>query len=155
MFDRLQAVCELFDQLTHKLSDPAVLGNPAEFQKTAKKRAEIEPITVAFAGYRDLKKRLEGAEQMAAAESDPELRTLAAEESAELKPLLERMEKHLRMLLIPKDADDEKNLICEIRAGAGGDEAALFAGVLHRMYARYADRRGWKTELLSISETGI
>ncbi|HEY9070491.1 MAG TPA: peptide chain release factor 1 [Candidatus Ozemobacteraceae bacterium] len=155
MFDRLQAVCELFEQLTHKLSDPAVLGNPAEFQKIAKKRAEIEPITVAFAAYHDLKRRLGEADLLATGESDPELRAMAAEESAELKPQLEHLEKQLRMLLIPKDADDEKNLICEIRAGAGGDEAALFAGVLHRMYARYADRRGWKTELLSISETGI
>jgi len=155
MFDRLQSVCELFEQLTHKLSDPAVLGNPAEFQKIAKKRAEIEPVTVAFAAYHDLKTRLEDAEQLAALENDPELHVMAIEESAELRPQIEHMEKQLRMLLIPKDADDEKNLICEIRAGAGGDEAALFAGVLHRMYSRYADRRGWKTELLSISETGI
>ncbi|OQA06037.1 MAG: Peptide chain release factor 1 [bacterium ADurb.Bin374] len=155
ILDRLQALCELFDQLTHKLSDPAVLANPAEFQKIAKKRAEIEPITVAVAAYHDLHRRFIGAEQMAASESDPELRVLAGEEAAELRPQIERMEKQLRMLLIPKDADDEKNLICEIRAGAGGDEAALFAGQLHRMYSRYADRRGWKTEVLSISETGI
>jgi len=155
MQDKLQAVSQLFLQLTDKLSDPSVIGNPAEYQKIAKKRAEIEPIHDAYRAYADLAARLSDAEEMLRTESDPDLKTMADDEVRSLKPLIAAREKELNFLLIPKDADDAKNTIVEIRAGTGGEEAALFAAELYRMYTRYADRRGWKCEVMSFSDTGI
>jgi len=155
MFEKLEAISSLFDQLTAKMSDPAVIANQAEFQKSAKKRAELEPIKTAYVSYCDLKKSLDGAQQLLDTEKEPEIRAMAQEEIAQLKPKLEALENELKFLLIPKDVDDSKNTICEIRAGTGGEEAALFAANLFRMYSRYAERKNWKCEVLSLSETGI
>ncbi|MBF0503119.1 MAG: peptide chain release factor 1 [Candidatus Riflebacteria bacterium] len=155
MLDKLETVSNMFETLTRNLSDPSVTSNPAEYQKLAKKRAEVEPVYNAYQSFRELKKRFDDAEEMQKNEADPELRSMAQEEVLSLKPELERKEKELRFLLIPKDADDAKNTIVEIRAGTGGEEAALFGANLYRMYTRYAERRGWKCEVMSISDTGI
>lgn len=155
MLDRLETVYANFKELTDKLSNPKVIGNQSEFQRLAKRRAELEPVVEAYHRYADLLKRLDGAKQMLAGEKDPEIIEMAELEIAELEPEIETLEKEIKMLLVPKDADDSKNTIFEIRAGTGGEEAALFAAVLYRMYSRYAERRGWKCELMSMSETGI
>lgn len=155
MFDKLKAISEHFEQLTARLSDPQLLGNASEYQKTAKKRAEIEPIHVAFTRFCEIKSRIDGAQDILKTEQDKEMRAMAEDEINQLKPEMEKQEKGLKFLLIPKDADDAKNTIVEIRAGTGGEEAALFAAKLYRMYNRYAERRGWKCELMSLNETGL
>ncbi|MBF0407634.1 MAG: peptide chain release factor 1 [Candidatus Riflebacteria bacterium] len=155
MLHKLEAVNELYLSLTEKLSDPKLPGNPAEYQKTAKKRAEIEPVHNAYEEYLVLKKQLDDARAMLQNESASDLKELAQEEIDSLEPVLRQKEKDLKFLLIPKDADDSKNTIVEVRAGTGGEEAALFAAVLYRMYTRYAENKGWKCELLSMNDTGI
>lgn len=155
MIEKLESVRENFKELTDKLSNPKVIGNQAEFQKLARRRAELEPIVEAYQQFCEMQDKLDGARQMLEAESDPELRELAEMEIAELEPEIEKFSSELKMLLIPKDEDDKKNTIIEIRAGTGGEEAALFAADLYRMYSRYAERQGWKCELMSMSETGI
>ena len=155
MLEKLESVKENFKELTDKLSNPKVIGNQSEFQKLAKRRAELEPVVEAYARYCDLRSSYDGAQHLLASESDKELREMAEIEVADLKPQLEELEKQLKMLLIPKDEDDGKNTICEIRAGTGGDEAALFAADLYRMYSRFAERQGWRCELMSISDTGL
>ncbi|MBF0545193.1 MAG: peptide chain release factor 1 [Candidatus Riflebacteria bacterium] len=155
MFDRLDAISSLFASLTEKLSDPSITGNPAEYQKIAKKRAEIEPICSSYEDFKKLRTQLNDARQMLKNEAVGELRDLAQEEIASLEPIFEAKEKELKFLLIPKDADDSKNTIVEIRAGTGGEEAALFGANLYRMYTRYAERKGWKCELMSLNDTGI
>ncbi|MBU1109234.1 MAG: peptide chain release factor 1 [Candidatus Riflebacteria bacterium] len=155
MLDRLESINENFKELTDKLSNPKVIGNQSEFQRLAKRRAELEPIIEAYHRYAELLKRLDGARQMLEGETDPEIVEMAELEVSETEPEIEKLEKELKLLLVPKDADDSKNTIFEIRAGTGGEEAALFAAVLYRMYSRYAERQGWKCELMSMSETGI
>lgn len=155
MIEKLESVRENFKELTDKLSNPKVIGNQAEFQKLARRRAELEPLVEAYQQFCEMQEKLDGARQMLEAESDPELRELAEMEIAELEPEIEKFASELKMLLIPKDEDDKKNTIIEIRAGTGGEEAALFAADLYRMYSRYAERQGWKCELMSMSETGI
>ena len=155
MLEKLETIKENFRELTEKLSDPATIANQAEFQKLARRRAELEPVVQAFEEYRVKLDSLEGARQMLAAEKDPELREMAEIEIDELEPVIEKMEADLKMLLIPKDADDGKNTIIEVRAGTGGEEAALFAADLYRMYTRYAERQGWRCELMSMNDTGI
>lgn len=155
MIEKLESVRENFKELTDKLSNPKVIGNQAEFQKLAKRRAELEPVVAAYQQFCEMQARLDGARQMLESENDAELRELAELEIAELEPELEKFSSELKMLLIPKDEDDKKNTIIEIRAGTGGEEAALFAADLYRMYSRYAERQGWKCELMSMSETGI
>lgn len=155
MLEKLETIKENFRELTEKLSDPATIANQSEFQKLARRRAELEPVVQAFDDYKQKLESLEGARQMLAGEKDPEMREMAEMEIEELEPVLEKMEAELKMLLIPKDADDNKNTIIEIRAGTGGEEAALFAANLYRMYTRYAESRGWKCEMMSINDTGI
>lgn len=155
MIEKLESVRENFKELTDKLSNPKVIANQAEFQKLARRRAELEPIVEAYQQFCGMQEKLDGARQMLEAESDPELREMAEMEIAELEPAIEAFSSELKLLLIPKDEDDKKNTIIEIRAGTGGEEAALFAADLYRMYSRYAERQGWKCELMSMSETGI
>ncbi len=155
MLDKLESVKENFKELTDKLSNPKVIGNQAEFQKLARRRSELEPVVEAYAKYCEMRSSLEGAQHMLASESDSELKEMAELEIADLEPRLVALEAELKMLLVPKDEDDSKNTIFEIRAGTGGDEAALFAADLYRMYSRFAERQGWKCELMSMSDTGI
>ena len=154
MLDKLESVNEHFKELTEKLSDPATISNQSEFQRIAKKRAELEPIVEAYKEYASMLDSYNGAKEMLE-EDDPELKEMAELEVSELAPQIEVMEQKLKMLLVPKDEDDGKNTIFEIRAGTGGDEAALFAADLYRMYSRYAESKGWKCELMGMNETGI
>lgn len=155
MIERLESVRENFKELTDKLSNPKVISNQAEFQKLAKRRFELEPIVEAYHRYSEILQRLNDAKQMLESEKDPEMLEMAEMEIAELEPALQKLEAELKFLLVPKDEDDNKNTIIEIRAGTGGEEAALFAADLYRMYSRYAERRGWKCELMGMSDTGI
>ena len=155
MLEKLESVSEHFKELTDKLSNPAVISNQAEFQKVAIKRSELEPVVELYKEYKEKVDALNGAKEMLEVEEDPEMKEMAELEISELQPEVEKIEAQLKVLLIPKDKDDSKNTIVEIRAGTGGDEAALFAADLYRMYSRFAERQGWKCELMSMSETGI
>ncbi len=151
MFDKLAEVENRYQDLEVQLADPDVLAKQSSFLKLAKERAEIEELVLA---YRQHKKVLEDLEQNAPLlrESDADLRTMAREEEQRLLALREEIENNLKLLLLPKDKNDDKNIVLEIRAGTGGEEAALFAGDLFRMYGRYAERKHWRLEILSISE---
>src|SRR6188768_610005 len=130
------------------LADPAVLGNRQQMQKLSKEHSDLRAIVEALREYRDVDRRMTEAREM---QKDPEMRELAHQEESELGGELERLEKTLKELLMPKDPNDEKNIILEIRAGTGGEEAALFAADLFRMYSRFAERRRWTVEILSMS----
>jgi peptide chain release factor 1 len=145
---KLEGIEQRFDELTELLSDPAVAGNGDRFRKVAKERASIESTVNAVRAYRRLIREIEGNEALL---GDAEMRELAKEELAQLRPQVEPAEEQLKMYLVPKDPNDEKDVIVEIRAGAGGDEAGLFAAELMRMYLRYAERRGWRVEVMDTS----
>jgi len=152
LLPKIQAFADRAAQLEARLAEPGVAANPGEYAKLAKELAGVRPAAAAAAEYKKLLADLEGAQAMQN-ESDAELRELAKSEIAELEPRRAELEKQIRLLLIPRDPNDDKNAILEIRAGTGGTEAALFAHDLFRMYARYAERRGWKVEPLSLSES--
>ena len=152
MFEKLQAVEERYEELTKLIADPEVIANQAEWQKLMKEHASIEDIVLKFREYQKVKKEMEEAEELM---QDPEMKELAEAEYYEAKENLPKIEEELKILLIPKDPDDDKNIMCEIRAGAGGEEAALFAGTLFRMYTMYAEKKNWKLEVLNENETGL
>ena len=152
MFEKLEAVEKRYDELTKLISDPEVIANQAEWQKLMKEHASIEDIVLKFREYKKEKQAMEEAEELL---HDPEMKELAETEYYEAKDKLPKIEEELKILLIPKDPDDDKNIICEIRAGAGGEEAALFAGTLFRMYTMYAEKKHWKLEVLNENETGL
>ena len=154
MFDRLRELERRYDELTQMMGDPAVATDPDKLLEYGRERAEIEDVVVAYRDLKALDGQIADAEAMAA-DSDPELAELAREELDSLRSDREPLVSRLRALLVPKDPNDEKNVIVEIRAGTGGDEAALFAAELLRLYSRYAERQGWKTDILSLNETGI
>jgi peptide chain release factor 1 len=147
---KLEALEQRFEELTHQLSDPAVASSGERFKKVGKERAALEQTVNALGAYRKLIAEVAGNEALLA-EKDPELRELAREELAQLRPQLEPAEEKLKVFLIPRDPNDDKDVIVEIRAGAGGDEAGLFAAELLRVYLRYAERRGWRTEIADSS----
>ena len=152
MFDKLSFISDLTD----KVSDPQIIADQSKWQKYAKELSELEPIVKKFQEYQQVKKIIaESKELLNESSSDEELRELAKLELSEMEDKVEPLEEELKVLLLPKDPNDEKNVILEIRAGTGGDEAALFGADLFRMYSRYAERRGWKTELMEMNETGI
>jgi len=155
LLDKLAEVEKRFEELTERLADPQLLNDYTEYQRIAKMRSELEPVVMAYREYKRVFEQLEDTESLLREESDPELLELAEMEIEDLKARQEAIEKKLRILLLPKDPNDEKDVIVEIRAGTGGEEAALFAGELFRMYTRFAERKGWKTELLSSNPTGI
>jgi peptide chain release factor 1 len=151
MLDKLEQIEQRFEELNKRLADPAVIADPRQLRDAGKEHRELSHVVEA---YRELKRtlgELAQSHELAAAEADPELVALAKEEVANLEKRRAETEERLRVLLLPRDPNDEKNVILEIRSGTGGDEAALFAGELFRMYARYADRHGWKVELMSSS----
>ncbi len=152
MFQKLENVEKKYEELTAKISDPEVISNQSEWQKYMKEHAEISPIVEKYREYKKVKQSIEDAKEML---EDKELRELAEIEMEEAKEKLPKIEEELKILLIPKDPNDEKNVIFEIRAGTGGDEAALFAGTLFRMYTMYAERKHWKLEVLNENETGL
>ena len=152
MFQKLEDVEKRYVDLTEKISDPEVIARTQEWQKLMKEHSDMTPIVEKYREYKKVNSQLEEAKSML---DDPELKELAEMELEEAKEKLPKIEEELKILLIPKDVNDEKNIICEIRAGAGGEEAALFAGDLFRMYSMYAERRHWKLEVLNENETGI
>lgn len=154
MFEKLEKVLKKYQELERRLSDPALLKDQSSFQKIAREHKELGQVVEAYGEWRRLKREIEGARALLG-ESDREMRELAQEEIDEKEPLLPDVEERLRHLMLPKDPNDAKNVILEVRAGTGGDEAALFAADLYRMYARYAELRGWKIEELSRSETDM
>lgn len=154
MLDKLRAVEEKFQELESIISDPAVMGDMAKWQTYTKEHAQLLPIVEKYRSYKKVVERLEEARAILV-EKDEEMRALASEEVRELMPKKAALEEELLFLLLPRDPHDGKNVIVEIRGGVGGDEAALFAGDLFRMYTRYAERQHWKTELLSANATGI
>ena len=156
MFDKLSFISDKYNALTEKVSDPQIIADQSKWQKYAKELSELEPIVKKFQEYQQVKKIIaESKELLNESSSDEELRELAKLELSEMEDKVEPLEEELKVLLLPKDPNDEKNVILEIRAGTGGDEAALFGADLFRMYSRYAERRGWKTELMEMNETGI
>ena len=152
MFQKLEAVENRYEELNKKIADPEVIANTSEWTKFMKEHAEIEEVALKYKEYKQVQQSIEEAQEML---NDPEMKELAEEELYENKEKLPKIEEELKILLIPKDPDDDKNIICEIRAGAGGDEAALFAGTLYRMYSMYAERKHWKIEVLNENETGL
>jgi peptide chain release factor 1 len=154
MYHKLNEVEERFAELEQQMMDPAVIGDRKMYATVAKEHSSLTPVVSTF---RDYKKVLEGIEEgeMLQEDKDPDMRELAREELAQLRPRKERLEAELKILLVPKDPLDEKNIILEIRAGTGGDEAALFAADLFRMYARYAEKVGWKVEVMNSNETEL
>jgi peptide chain release factor 1 len=151
---KLEEIEERFEALTRQMADPAVINDPQAYRKTAKTRAELEPVVLKFREWKKVSGDLEGARQMLA-EPDDELRAMAKEDIARLEPQLERIEEELKLLLLPRDPNDEKNVVLEIRAGTGGDEATLFAAEIFRMYTRYAESQGWKVDVTSLSESSV
>ena len=152
MFQKLEDVEKKYMDLTKKISDPDIIAAQTEWKNYMKEHADLEPIVLKYREYKKVEAQLAEAKEML---SDPDLKELAEIEMLEAKEQLPKIEEELKLLLIPKDPDDDKNIICEIRAGTGGDEAALFAGTLFRMYSMYAERKHWKLEILNENETGL
>ena len=154
MFERLDQIEAKYEDLGRQLSDPALVTDQKKFQSVAKQHRDLEPAVDAFRRYRRLKEAIAEAKAMAA-DTDPEMSAMAAEELAELEPKLPAAEEELRVLLLPKDPNDEKNIVIEVRAGTGGDEASLFAAEVFRMYLRFAEQHRWKVEILSESPSEV
>ncbi|MBN7774022.1 peptide chain release factor 1 [Clostridium aminobutyricum] len=154
MFDKLDFILEKYEELSLKVSDPDVINNQPVWQKHIKEMGEMEPIVNKYKEYKKAKEDLQDAKEMLE-EGDEELREMAKAEINELEDKIETYSQELNILLLPKDPNDEKNVILEVRAGTGGEEAALFGANLLRMYMRYAERRGWKTEMMEMNDTGI
>ena len=152
MFEKLEAVEKRYEELTKIISDPAVIARQSEWQKAMKEHAAIEEVVMKFREYKKVKQAMEEAEELM---QDPDMKELAEEEYYSSKDQIPKIEEELKILLIPKDPDDDRNIICEIRGGAGGEEAALFAGTLFRMYSMYAEKKHWKLEVLNENETGL
>jgi len=154
MLDKLNAVEQRYDELLRQLGTSEVQSDPPEYRKAAKAAADLQPLVERFREYRDVVRDLTQTEELVAS-GDADMRDLAREELRSLVAKRDALLADLKILLIPKDPNDEKNVMLEIRAGTGGDEAALFAGELFRMYSRYAERQGWRLELMSMSESGV
>ncbi|MBS6509364.1 MAG: peptide chain release factor 1 [Paraclostridium bifermentans] len=155
MLNKLEVLEDKYKELSEKIADPEIINDQKVWQKFIKEHAEVEPIVMKFREYKDVMNAIADSKTILQEESDEELRELAKMEISEMEEKVEPIEEELKILLLPKDPNDDKNVIVEIRGGAGGDEAALFAGDLFRMYCRYAERRKWKIELLSASDTGV
>lgn len=155
MFDRLEDLLIRFEEIMGELNEPDVVNNQERFRKLMKEQNDLTPIVEAYKEYKNCKQNIEDSLAMLDEESDEEMRELAKEELNDSKARVEELEQELKILLLPKDPNDEKNVIVEIRAGAGGDEAALFAAEIYRVYVRYAERNRWKVETMSLNENGI
>ncbi len=155
MLNKLNFIEAKYDELSMKISDPSVMANQKEWQKLCKEHADLESIVTPFKEYKKAEEDIEFNKELIETESDKELKEMAQEELKELIETKERLAEELKVLLLPKDPNDDKNVFVEIRGGAGGDEAALFAANLFRMYTKYAENRRWKVELMSANETDI
>lgn len=156
MKEKLEDLCRKFDELTARMGDPSIYADPSVFQKIAKEAAELEPIAKTHRKIENARQELNDAKEMLSVEDDPELLEMVRTEITDLEQLIESEVAQLQLLLLPKDPNDEKNVILEIRAGTGGDEAAIFSGDLFRMYSRFCEKRGWRVETMSnsVSESG-
>lgn len=152
MFENLEEIEIKYEDLTKKISDSEVISNQEEWRKMMKEHSDIEPIVLKYREYKAVKKNFEDSKEML---NDPDMKDLAEMEMLDAKDKLPVLESELKILLIPKDPDDDKNVICEIRGGAGGDEAALFSATLFRMYSMYCDRKGWKLDVLNENSTEL
>ena len=155
MFDKLEDLIHHYEELMNLLSEPDVANDANRFKKLMKEQSDLAPIVETYKEYKNCKQNIEDSLAILDEESDEEMRELAKEELKESKEQVEELEQKLKILLLPKDPNDDKNVIVEIRAGAGGEEAALFAAEIYRMYVHYAENRGWKVETLDADETGI
>src|SRR5213595_3190715 len=155
MFERLDQIEARYEELTHALASPEIIGDSAKYQKTAKAHSELTDMVDKYREYKDLKKGIAESKAVLADEKDSEMRAYAQEELEKLEARVAAVEEDIKLLLLPKDPNDEKNIILEIRAGTGGDEATLFAAEVFRMYTRYAESQRWKVEVLSTSESGV
>jgi len=155
MFERLDQIEVRYEELTQALLSPEITNDSAKYQKTARAHAEVAPIVEKYREYKDLKRGIAESRAVLVDEKDPEMRAYAEEELAKLDARIVIVEEGLKVLLLPKDPNDEKNVILEIRAGTGGDEATLFVAEVFRMYNRYAETQKWKVEVLSTSESGV
>ena len=155
MFDRLEDLLIRYEEVMGELQEPDVANDAERFRRLMKEQSDLAPIVEAYKEYKQCKQNVEDSLMMLEEESDEEMRELAKEELNDSKARIEELERELKILLLPKDPNDEKNVIVEIRAGAGGDEAALFASELYRMYVHYAESQHWKTEMINVSESGI
>ena len=155
MYERLDQIEARYEELTQALASPELIGDSSKYQKTAKAHSEIAPMVEKYREYKDLQRGITESKTVLADEKDPEMRAYAQEELDNLEIRLHQVEEELKVLLLPKDPNDEKDVILEIRAGTGGDEATLFAAEMFRMYTRYAETQGWKVEVLNTSESGV
>ena len=155
MFDRLEDLLIRMEEILSELQEPDVANDQKRFRKLMKEQNDLSPIVESYKEYKECKQTIEDSLQMLEEESDEEMRELAKEELNDSKARVEELEKELKILLLPKDPNDDKNVIVEIRAGAGGDEAALFVAEIYRMYLHYAESRRWKVELVECEEIGI
>ena len=155
MFDRLDDILIHYEEVMQELNEPNVTENQTRFRKLMKEQADLAAIVEAYKEYKQAKQDIEDSLALLEEENDEEMRELAKEELSDAKKRVEELEQELKILLLPKDPNDEKNIILEIRAGAGGDEAALFAAELYRMYVNYAESQRWKVEIISLNESGI
>jgi peptide chain release factor 1 len=155
MLEKLEKVRERYEEVTRLLTDPSVVAQPERFRTLSKEHKDLTPLMKAYQAYQKATTDLAGLKEIVEGSADAEMKELAYAETGELKGAIERLEEELKVLLIPKDPNDSRNVIVEIRAGTGGEEAALFAADLFRMYARYAEKQGWKAETLDANDTGI
>ncbi len=155
MIDKLKAMEEKYMELNDKLSDPEIMQDQSRYQKLAKQHSDLEPVILLFRDYQQVQTELSDAEEMLKESKEPDFREMVELELQELKERNENLEAHLQRLLIPKDPNDDKNVIVEIRGGTGGEEAALFAGALFRMYSRYAEINRWRVELMHSNPTEL
>ncbi len=155
MFDKLEETRMRYEEILQELSDGAVMNDPDRYQQLMREQSELEPIVAEYERYKEAKQGIEDSLEILDSETDEELREMAKEELAECKQQVEELEESLKILLLPKDPNDLKNVIVEIRGGAGGDEAALFAADLYRMYSKYADKNGWKIEPMNSNDNGL
>ncbi|MDQ6595186.1 peptide chain release factor 1 [Bacillus salipaludis] len=155
MFDRLQSVEDRYERLNELLSDPEIINDSKKLRDYSKEQSDIQETVQTYRQYKEAKEQLQDAKAMLEDKLDAEMREMVKEEVHELEAQIEELEERLKILLIPKDPNDDKNVIMEVRGAAGGDEAALFAGTLYRMYSRYAESQGWKTEVIDANETGL
>ena len=155
MFDRLDDILIRYQQIMEELNDPDVVNDQKHFRKLMKEQSDLQPLVEKYTEYKNTKQTIDDSLEMLEAEDDEEMKEMLKEELSEAKSNITKIEQELKVLLIPKDPMDEKNVIVEIRAGAGGDESALFAAELFRMYSKYADSKRWKIEMMDVSENGI
>lgn len=155
MYDRLQAVEDRYDELNELLSDPDVVSDPKRLRDLSKEQSGITATVETYREYKNVNEQINETKELLGEKLDDEMREMAKEEFAELQKEKADLEERLKLLLVPKDPNDDKNVILEIRGAAGGDEAALFAGDLFRMYSKYAESRGWKVEIMDANPTGI